>query len=84
MKQKILTLSIIMITIALNACVAPQMNVAWPEERPLGKDMETYLPPEKPTVTDGSSLQLEEPVGNLTLRQALSLALMKNPELVIR
>ncbi len=81
MKLKTLTLSIMLFTIALSACAAPRVDVAWPEERPLGKDLETYLPPEKPTVTDVSSLQLEEPAGKLTLRQALSLTLMKNPEL---
>jgi len=81
MKLKTITLSIMMFTILFNACVSPRVDVAWPEERPLGRDLETYLPPEKPTVTDMSSLRLEEPVGKLTLRQALSLALMKNPEL---
>lgn len=81
MKLKTITLPIAMFIIAFNACVAPRVDVAWPEERPLGRDLETYLPPEKPIVTDVSSLQLEEPAGKLTLRQALSLALMKNPEL---
>lgn len=71
----------IFLLMELTGCVTPRMDVAWPEPRSLGKDFKTYRPPHEPYVTPSESLQLEEPTGILTLRQALTLALMKNPEL---
>jgi cobalt-zinc-cadmium efflux system outer membrane protein len=48
----------------------------------LGKDISTYHPPYKPSKdVVVSHPQLEEPSGVISLRQALSLALMHNPEL---
>lgn len=54
----------------------------WPEPRPLGRDVNTYMPPTEhqgAVVAQGQGR--EEPSGVLTLRQALALALMRNPEL---
>ena len=54
-----------------------QEEVSWPEPRPLGKEFKTF----KAGETDSTTPQTEEPTGDIALRQALSLALMKNPEL---
>jgi len=75
------TLLGIFLMVGLTGCVTPQLDVAWPEPRPLGKDFATYRPPHEPYIAGSTALQLEEPTGDLSLRQALSLALMKNPEL---
>jgi len=53
-------------------------EAAWPEPRPLDRDLPAFkADPAKPDIR----LQIKEPTGPLTLRQALSLALMKNPGL---
>ncbi|MFN3407352.1 MAG: TolC family protein [Limisphaerales bacterium] len=53
---------------------------AWIEPRPLGRELATYRPPlnaaDKPM-----PVPVEEPEGALTLRQALALALTRNPDL---
>jgi len=77
------TLIGIFLMVGLTGCVTPQLDVAWPEPRPLGKDFAAYRPPHKPHATGSASLQFEDPKGDLSLRQALSLAIMKNPELAI-
>ena len=61
-------------------CTTPRMDTAWPESRPVGKKFSSYQSPLQPS-GDVKSIQLKEPTGVITLRQALSLALMKNPEL---
>ena len=70
------------IGLGLTACATHRMDVAWPEPRPLGKDFTTYRPPHQPPAAASPPLQLREPIGVITLRQVLPLALMKNPELV--
>jgi cobalt-zinc-cadmium efflux system outer membrane protein len=69
------------LVLGLTGCATHRMDVAWPEPRPLGKDFATYRPPHRPSAAASASLELEEPSGVITLRQALSMALMKNPEL---
>ena len=66
--------------IFLIGCGGHQVDVAWREARPLGKDLTTYQPPIKPPAAEEPVL-LEEPTGVINLRQALSLALMHNPDL---
>lgn len=69
------------LVLGLTGCATQRMDVAWPEPRLLGKDFATYRPPHQPSAAASASLELEEPTGIITLRQALSMALMKNPEL---
>jgi cobalt-zinc-cadmium efflux system outer membrane protein len=47
----------------------------------LGKEFSSFQPPGQPQAEDSVSVRIEEPTGVVTLRQALALALMKNPEL---
>ena len=66
--------------IFLIGCGGHQVDVAWREARPLGKDLTTYQPPIQPPTAEEPA-QLEEPTGGITLRQALALVLMHNPDL---
>ncbi len=61
--------------IRLNVCERPYLNSAW-AEMDLSKE---GLPNEKPSKT--LKEEIEEPTGDITLKQAISLVLMKNPEL---
>ena len=54
---------------------------AWTEPRPLGKELVTFRPPREATNTPAPPRTIEEPSGALTLRQALALALARNPAL---
>lgn len=82
MYLKYLDLSFIIVTmVGLIGCAAHNMDEVWPKPRHLGKEVKTYKPPPQPSAVDLKSLRLEEPTESITLRQALSLALMNNPEL---
>ena len=54
---------------------------SWVEPRPLGKELVTFRPPREATNTPAPPRTIEEPSGALTLRQALALALARNPAL---
>ncbi len=62
-------------------CAGYRTAANYPEPRPLGKDYKTYHLASEISKEDTSLLQFEEPKGILTLSQALSLALLNNPEL---
>lgn len=68
---------------ALSGCATrpPQTTESWTEPRPLGRELSTYRPPRDGTNAPAEPPAIEEPSGALTLRQALALALAKNPEL---
>ncbi|MHC4266761.1 MAG: TolC family protein, partial [Planctomycetota bacterium] len=53
----------------------------WPVPRPLGKEIQTYRPPVKPSKSVPVAPEITEPNGVITLREALALSLMHNPEL---
>ena len=66
--------------IVLSGCASPQISDQLrPELRPLKKDI-TYYPFQQVTAAD-TSLLADVPTGEITLQTALSLALVKNPEL---
>jgi len=56
-------------------------RVTWPEPRPLGADLKVNRPAEKPYLLPSVQGEIEEPKDALSLRQALALALLRNPEL---
>ena len=60
---------------------ADRKETAWPDPRPLGSDIPSFRPPQKPQQGSQSSIA-EEPTGAIVLQQALALALLHNPELV--
>ena len=80
MRQKIIMPVGIVLLILLIGCGAHQVDVAWQEARPLGRDLTISKPPiHVPTVEESS--QLQEPTGTINLRQVLTLALTHNPDL---
>lgn len=65
------------LTIGLIGRTADCRDTPKPEPRPLGKDYATY----RSSQVTSNSLELNDPTGTIILRQALSLALMRNPNL---
>jgi cobalt-zinc-cadmium efflux system outer membrane protein len=73
--------SVVLSVIAISGCMDSSNGTAWPDVRPLGQDFSTFRPPKKPPNTVSDAPEIAEPNGAITLRQALALALMHNPEL---
>ena len=65
---------------ALAACrPSPVGDVSWPEARPLGAALEAYRPP---AAGQGDAIELpDDPTGDLSLADAMALALLRNPSL---
>lgn len=71
-----------MLVFGLIGCAASRPDRTFPAPRPLGSDLSTFRAhTESTTGPEPSVIEDEEPADTLTLRQALALALMKNPEL---
>lgn len=69
-----------LILMATSACRSPR-PLEPPPARPLGSDLRAVTAPVEISEPDEASAAFEGPEGNLTLRDALSLALIRNPEL---
>ncbi|MCC6679491.1 MAG: TolC family protein [Phycisphaeraceae bacterium] len=69
--------------LGLGGCqMHPLADSSWPEARPLGERLETYHPPTRPMPPDAhDQLDIAEPTGDLTLRQAMALAIARSPKL---
>jgi len=67
--------------LALSGCAPNGVDVACPKPRPLGRDIPAYQAPRTPPKEHPVLLKAKEPTEAVILRQALSLALMGNPEL---
>jgi len=79
---KHLPLLALLLVMVLAGCATKQISdTAWLEPRPLGREFKTYQAPEEPLQSTSEATNAGDPTGVITLRQALSLALMKNPEL---
>ena len=79
-----LTATALGLTVLVNlsgGCALPQITPERPEPRPLGRDISAFEALVSPSAHDLALRELKEPTGTITLRDALSLALMKNPEL---
>ena len=61
-------------------CAGYPLERSWPEPRPLGREYPAFQAPALPTLPPAGALPAE-PTGALALRDALALALLKNPEL---
>ena len=61
----------------------PFDDAAYPRARPLGERLNAYRAPKQVDRTEphATSLETVEPIGELTLRQAMALAVAQNPEL---
>ncbi len=81
MSQKFLPLLALSLSLALSGCAVNSVDLKQPQLSPLGSDIRTFHPPAEPSEEGSSSLKFEEPTGDLTLSRALSLALLKSPEL---
>lgn len=76
--------TVVIAALGLAGCQpGPLDDAAWPQERTLGERLSAYRPPAQPSEArnDDAALALADPTGELTLRQAMALAVMRNPEL---
>jgi len=77
-----LALLLVASCIGISACVRQQLDNVRLEARPLGKESSTRpVPTLHPLLVDEAKPAPETATGPLTLHQALSMALLKNPEL---
>jgi cobalt-zinc-cadmium efflux system outer membrane protein len=76
MYSKIMILGVVSLFWA--GCVTDRSKAAFPESSPLGADLPVF----RPSAKIEKQIEIEEPFGAVTLRQALALALIRNPELM--
>ena len=72
-----------LLAIAISGCAAPSSDSPSATSRPLGKDFSTYQVPDKPSLHTLQEPNVAEPTGVVTLQQALTYALLHNPELAV-
>jgi cobalt-zinc-cadmium efflux system outer membrane protein len=77
---RFLSFLIMLFVLGVSGCMEPGSEAALPQPRSLGQEFSTFQPPAKPMETSVVP-EIAEPTGVITLRQALALALMHNPEL---
>ncbi|MFH1883353.1 MAG: TolC family protein [Planctomycetota bacterium] len=73
-------LLVMMFALGVPGCTEHSNEPALPERRSLGQEFSTFQPPAKPNETPDVP-EIVEPIGAITLRQALALALLHNPGL---
>jgi cobalt-zinc-cadmium efflux system outer membrane protein len=81
MKTKCLTALGAVLVIVFNSAPVSLADTSWPEPHSSGKEFTSFRPPQEQSSPDSTSIKPIEPTGVVTLRQALALALVKNPEL---
>jgi cobalt-zinc-cadmium efflux system outer membrane protein len=80
MRIRFLPFLIMVFVLGVSGCMEQNNEVALPHPRLLGQDFSTFQPPTKPMETIESA-EIADPIGVITLRKALALALMHNPQL---
>ena len=75
-------LLVMLFGLGVSGCMEQGDDVTLPQQPSLGRDFSTFQPPAKP-VENSDVPEVSEPTGPITLRQALALALLHNPELKI-
>ena len=80
MCTRLLLILIILFALSTSGCEHQENEIILPQPQSLGQDFSTFQPPEKPMET-AEIPEIVEPTGAITLRKALALALMHNPEL---
>jgi cobalt-zinc-cadmium efflux system outer membrane protein len=73
-------LLVMLFALGVSGCIEQSSDVILPQRQLLGKGFSTFQPPAK-AVEPPDVPEIAEPTGPITLRQALALALMHNPEL---
>lgn len=80
MRIRFLPFLIMFFLLGVSGCMQQNKEVALPQRRSLGQEFSTFQPPAKPMETTNVP-ETANPTGVITLREALALALMHNPEL---
>lgn len=80
MYTKFLAFLVVLSALCVCGCMEPGSEAALPQPQLLGQEFSTFQPPAKPEAISDVP-EIAEPTGDITLRQALTLALMHNPEL---
>ncbi len=75
-------LLVMLFAAGVSGCMEQSGDVTLPQQASLGRDFSTFQPPAKP-VGHPDVPEISEPTGPITLRQALALALLHNPELKV-
>ena len=81
MWRRSLNVLAIFCAVSFSGCAFHDTTAVWPERRPLARDLQTFEPSREPSLAAPPSGIAEDPTGKLTLRRALELALLHNPEL---
>ena len=75
-------LAVVLVTsVGVAACASPSWDRAWPEARPLGRGLESVRAPTSPEAVVRHHSTPANPQGELRLRDALAMALERNPDL---
>jgi len=77
---RILSFLVLLFALGVSGCAEQSNEVALPQPRSLGQEFSIFQPPAEPAETIEAP-GIAEPTGIITLRKALALALMHNPEL---
>ncbi len=80
MCMRFLSFLIVLFAIGVSGCMEQSNEIALPQPLSLGQEFSTFQPPAKPMETTEVP-EITESTSIITLRQALALALMRNPEL---
>ncbi len=80
MCMKLLSFLVVLFALCIWGCMDPGGETVLPQPQPLGRRFSTFQPPVRPAETPDVP-EISEPNGDITLRDALTLALMHNPEL---
>ena len=81
MRIRILSFLVLLFAFGVSGCVDSANDAVWPAPPPLGQEFSSFQSPEKPHEAVSETYEIAEPNDIITLRQALALALMRNPEL---
>jgi len=80
MCMRLLSFLVVLFVLSVTGCMEQNNDITLPQTQSLGQEFSTFQPPAKPMETPDVP-EITEPTGPITLRQALALALMHNPEL---
>jgi len=80
MCMRFLSFLVVLFALGVTGCIEQSNEVTLPQPQSLGQEFGTFQPPAKPMETPDVP-EIAEPTGPITLRQALVLALIHNPEL---
>jgi len=78
--MRLLLFLMMLFSLGLSGCMERGNKTTLPQPQSLGQEFSTFQPPEKPMET-AEIHEIVEPAGTITLRKALALALIHNPEL---